>query len=131
MEIIQIKFSKSLQVFLNHLKNELKNFNFNFFLIFIAYPTSYTIPTVISGDYINSNQFLLLNNEFRNQTYVFGFGLNAAIAGNIIISVSYFKLLFIYFAINKNKLILSRLYQLVYVEHLYHVLFISNYFHIM
>jgi hypothetical protein len=49
----------------------------------------YVIPTNISSPVTNANTtFLLLNNEFRNQTYVSGFQFYASSAGSINIQVN-------------------------------------------
>jgi len=57
-------------------------------LFFLATIPIYSIPTGTLTVFNNSfNQFLLLNNEFRNQTWLNGFVLNAAVAGSITIQV--------------------------------------------
>jgi len=60
-----------------------------------AITQNFAIPTNLSSTVTNSNTtFLLLNNEFHNQTYLSGFQLYAATSGSINIMVNYF---FIYF----------------------------------
>jgi hypothetical protein len=49
---------------------------------------NYAIPSNLSSTVTNSNtSFLLLNNEFRNQTYLNGFNIYAALNGSITIQV--------------------------------------------
>ena len=59
-----------------------------------AITQNFAIPTNLSSTVTNSNTtFLLLNNEFHNQTYLSGFQLYAASNASITIKVFY---LFIY-----------------------------------
>jgi len=81
--------------------------------IFVGIFPSYKIPTFAITTYINSASFLLLNNEFHNQTtYLNGFQINAAVAGTVNIAVKFF-LIFNSFLYSHN--ILIRLLKLINV----------------
>lgn len=82
----------------------MKFLNFSKFVFLKALIPSNPVPTTITnGTTINGDTFLLLNNEFKNDTYLLGFELYGTLNGTIKIQVIISKMLK-YFQIHSGKI---------------------------